>query len=59
LLDLVLVTGLLLTYGPTRWSWLAGPSSALAMWLLHNAGRHSLSEPAPRHAQPGPARSVA
>jgi hypothetical protein len=31
---LVSVTGLLLAYGSTEWSWLAGPVAALAIWAL-------------------------
>jgi hypothetical protein len=31
---LVSVTGLLLVYGSTEWSWLAGPVAALAIWAL-------------------------
>ena len=33
-LDLVLVTLLLAVYGSSRWAWLGGPVSALAIWWL-------------------------
>jgi len=52
LLDLVLVTGLLVPFGATIWSLLAGPVSAFGIWALDHAGR----DPEPlRQAQPGPA----
>jgi hypothetical protein len=31
-LDLVLVTLLLVLFGSSRWAWLGGPLSALAIW---------------------------
>ena len=47
ILDLVLVTGLLVPFGLTIWSLLAGPVSAFAIWALDRSGR----EPAPVRTQ--------
>jgi hypothetical protein len=58
LLDLALVTPVLLTYGPSRWSWLAGPLSALAMWVLAGAGGSPVTEAPPRHAGRQPAQTL-
>ena len=33
-LDLLLVTSLLAGYGSSRWAWLGGPLSALAIWCV-------------------------
>jgi hypothetical protein len=36
---LVLVTTLLVGYGPYAWSWLAGPVAALVVWGLDGMAR--------------------
>jgi len=57
---LVSVTGLLLAYGSTQWSWLAGPVAALAIWALDldlETRRPAEQEPArvvPFSAEPEP-----
>jgi hypothetical protein len=48
---LVLVTTLLVGYGPYTWSWLAGPVAALVVWSLDRT-----AHPAPEHVRrPTPA----
>jgi hypothetical protein len=54
LLVLVLVTALLLGYGPYTWSWLAGPLAALAVWSLDRKA-HKPGVPAPAHLRRNPA----
>jgi hypothetical protein len=39
LLDLVLVTALLASYGSSAWAWVGGPVSAAAIWGLDRAAR--------------------
>jgi hypothetical protein len=51
---LVLVTALMLGYGPYVWSWLAGPVAALAVWSLDRKA-HDPSVPAPAHLSRAPA----
>jgi hypothetical protein len=51
---LVLVTALLLGYGPYAWSWLAGPLAALAVWSLDRRA-HEPAMPAPAHLSRAPA----
>ena len=43
MLDLTLVSALLAVYGSSRWAWLAGPLSALAIWWLDCANRPATS----------------
>ena len=52
LVVLVLVTALLLAYGPYAWSWLAGPLAALATWSLER-NAHVPGAPAPAHLHRG------
>jgi hypothetical protein len=52
---LVTVTGLLLAYGSTRWSWIAGPIAALAIWALDlETAEPAEPAPAPVAADPEP-----
>jgi hypothetical protein len=51
---LVLVTGLMLGYGPYSWSWLAGPLAALATWSLDRKA-HEPGAPAQTHLSRAPA----
>jgi hypothetical protein len=52
-LDLVLVTLLLAVFGSSPWSWLGGPVSALAIWLIDCSKREQPREAArPRPARP-------
>jgi hypothetical protein len=52
---LVLVTALLLGYGPYVWSWLAGPLAALAVWGLdRKAHEPGARAPAHMHRTPAP-----
>jgi hypothetical protein len=51
---LVLVTGLMLGYGPYSWSWLAGPLAALATWSFDRKA-HKPGAPAPKHLRRTPA----
>jgi hypothetical protein len=51
---LVLVTPLLLGYGPHPWSWLAGPLAAIAVWSLDRMAREP-GVPAPVRARREPA----
>jgi hypothetical protein len=50
---LVSVTGLLLAYGSTNWSWVAGPVAALAIWAL-GYEPHLPAETAVRPISPEP-----
>jgi hypothetical protein len=54
LVVLVLVTTLLLGYGPYTWSWLAGPLAGLAVWSLDRKA-HKPDVPAPAHLRRSPA----
>ena len=47
---LVVVTVLLVPYGSHRWSWVAGPIAALAIWSLDHVARRP-SAPAPARAR--------
>jgi hypothetical protein len=46
---LVLVTTLLVGYGPYTWSWLAGPVAALVVWSLNRTAHPARAQlpPAP------------
>jgi hypothetical protein len=46
---LVLVTALLVGYGPYTWSWIAGPVAALVVWGLDRKARTPVVAPAPAH----------
>jgi hypothetical protein len=53
LLVLVVVTTLLLAYGPHSWSWLAGPVAALAVLSFGREPRApGVRAPAPRRRAP-------
>jgi hypothetical protein len=51
---LVLVTALLLGFGPYVWSWVAGPLAALAVWSLDRKA-HEPGAPAQTHLSQAPA----
>jgi hypothetical protein len=54
LIVLVLVTLLMLGYGPYSWSWLAGPVAAIVVWTLDRASRPA-AVPAPTRTRREPA----
>jgi hypothetical protein len=54
-LVLVLVTTLLLGYGPHSWSWLAGPVAALSVWSFGREHHAPGVRAAPAHRRRAPA----
>jgi hypothetical protein len=50
---LVLVTTLMLGYGPYSWSWLAGPIAALTVWSVDRKA-HVPLQPSPARGEPAP-----